>query len=293
MDAQPRPNADPRNADTSPEGTLPRARPLEARPLEARSTTVALDKNHTRSVLMVGLADKCLDVEGPSNGAPVRLFECHGRPNQRWDLERINRSGEIHDSASRCLQPDDDHRLVVDTCESPGTRWDIEGSDTLDFRLIHRSTGLCMDVADADATDSTPVQLFECHDGANQIWHYERVTCTSGRRTLCLSQGRFEVEIVWRDFLGQSGDGRAVAADSDDSGLFWFFSRENWEMQVKVLDGCGINDHFWVFAAATTNVGYTLRVTDTETGLVRGYENPLGNAAPALTDTFAFASCEF
>ena len=52
-----------------------------------------------------------------------------------------------------------------------------------------------------------------------------------------------------------------------------------------------VNGHFWVFAAATTNVEYTLRVTDTRTGAERRYPNPLGRAAPALTDTSALATC--
>jgi hypothetical protein len=62
-------------------------------------------------------------------------------------------------------------------------------------------------------------------------------------------------------------------------------------MLLKVLDGCRVNDRFWVFAAATTNVEYTLRVTDTATGLEKSYFNPLGQAAAALTDTNAFAAC--
>jgi hypothetical protein len=60
---------------------------------------------------------------------------------------------------------------------------------------------------------------------------------------------------------------------------------------VKVLDGCASNGHYWVFAAATTNVEYTLRVTDVLTGDVREYLNPLGNSSPAVTDTAAFAGC--
>ena len=35
----------------------------------------------------------------------------------------------------------------------------------------------------------------------------------------------------------------------------------------------------------------TLTVTDTETGQTRSYDNPLGNCAPAVTDTSAFATC--
>ncbi|MCP3937441.1 MAG: DUF11 domain-containing protein, partial [Actinomycetia bacterium] len=109
--------------------------------------------------------------------------------------------------------------------------------------------------------------------------------------SLLLSGGRFLVEVEWRDFQGSSGEGRAVTMRSSDSGLFYFFDADNWEVLVKVLDGCGFNDHFWVFSAATTNVEYTLRVTDTETGATSEYFNALGQAAPAVTDTAAFATC--
>ncbi len=62
-------------------------------------------------------------------------------------------------------------------------------------------------------------------------------------------------------------------------------------MLVKVLDGCTVNERFWVFAAATTNVEFTLRVEDTLTEVVYTHVNPLGSAAEALTDTAAFATC--
>ena len=112
--------------------------------------------------------------------------------------------------------------------------------------------------------------------------------------------GRFEVTLEWRNFQGETGTGRVVYVatpddptllEADDSGLFWFFEPDNWEMQIKVLDGCGINGHYWLFAAGTTNVEYTLTVTDSETGTSREYFNSLGNASPAITDTTAFASC--
>lgn len=115
--------------------------------------------------------------------------------------------------------------------------------------------------------------------------------CAADENTLCLNRQRFQVEIEWRDFSGGVGPGSVAPLGSDDSGLFWFFSPNNWEMLVKVLDGCGITGHFWVFAAATTNVEYTLRVTDTETGTVKEYFNPLGQASPTITDTSAFATC--
>ena len=110
------------------------------------------------------------------------------------------------------------------------------------------------------------------------------------RRVLSLRDDRFEVRVEWRDFQGASGSGR-VAARSDDSGLFWFFDPDNWELMVKLIDGCGFNDRWWVYAAATTNVEYTLRVADTAAGEERTYTNALGRAAPAITDSVAFDTC--
>ncbi|MEM7587417.1 MAG: ELWxxDGT repeat protein, partial [Acidobacteriota bacterium] len=116
-------------------------------------------------------------------------------------------------------------------------------------------------------------------------------TCTPSATSLCLNQGRFRVEVAWRDFEGGTGPGRPVPVNGDDSGLLYFFDPDNWEMLIKVLDGCAINDHYWVFAAATTDVEYTLTVTDTSSGEHAEYFNPLGNASPAITDTGAFATC--
>jgi hypothetical protein len=115
--------------------------------------------------------------------------------------------------------------------------------------------------------------------------------CTNDVDTLCLRNGRFQVEVDWRDFQGVTGVGRLAPALSRDSGVFYFFDASNWEMLVKVLDGCAINQHYWVFAAATTNVEYTLRVTDLETGAEAEYPNPLGEASPAIVDTSALSTC--
>jgi hypothetical protein len=106
-----------------------------------------------------------------------------------------------------------------------------------------------------------------------------------------LRQGRFKAEAAWRDFDGNSGSARAATPASDGSGLFWFFSPQNWELLVKVIDACTLNDRFWVYAAATTNVAYTLTVTDTVSGRTARYENPLGRRSPAVTDISAFDTC--
>ncbi len=116
-------------------------------------------------------------------------------------------------------------------------------------------------------------------------------SCVPGDTVLCLNRGRFRCEMTWRDHAGATGSARVAPVGSDTSGLYWFFGADNWEVLLKVLDGCGVNGHYWVFAAATTDVGFELSVVDTETGEERAYSNPVGLAAPALTDTTAFATC--
>ena len=114
--------------------------------------------------------------------------------------------------------------------------------------------------------------------------------CVASATKLCLAGGRFHVSVRWRDFSGNAGDGQAVP-ETAASGLFWFFSENNLEMLVKVLDGCGLNDRYWVFAAATTDVEYDLTVKDATTGEQKSWHNPLGTASPAITDTGALAVC--
>ncbi|HVR28597.1 MAG TPA: hypothetical protein VMS86_03600, partial [Thermoanaerobaculia bacterium] len=79
---------------------------------------------------------------------------------------------------------------------------------------------------------------------------------------------------------------------TDDTGAFWFFDSANVEILIKVLDACASAfDSFWVFAAGLTNVEVRLTVTDTETGMVKVYDNPLDQPFQPVQDTRAFATC--
>ncbi len=113
-----------------------------------------------------------------------------------------------------------------------------------------------------------------------------QAACSPGATALCLSGGRFRVEAAWKDFGGKTGAGQAVGL-TGDTGYFWFFSSTNVEAVIKVLDARVLNDHFWVFYGALSNVEYTLTVTDTVTGIVRTYSNPSSLFA-SVGDTLAF-----
>ncbi len=112
--------------------------------------------------------------------------------------------------------------------------------------------------------------------------------CVPAEHRLCLQGGRFAVEGEWTTPAGDSGPVRAAAGRTGDSGLLWFFRESNWEVMVKVLAGCPVNDRWWVFTSASTNVGYRLTVRDLAAGAERVYESPAGTVAEAVTDTAAF-----
>ena len=63
----------------------------------------------------------------------------------------------------------------------------------------------------------------------------------------------------------------------------------------RIVDGCSLNNRYWVYYAATTNVDFTLTVVDTfaDPGSnTKTYHNPLGtNEATAITDSDAFHTC--
>ncbi len=115
-------------------------------------------------------------------------------------------------------------------------------------------------------------------------------TCEPDATHHCLQQGRFRVSAHWRDFAGHQGEGFAVAL-SADSGLFWFFGSENIEIAAKVLDGCALNDRFWVYVAGLTNVEVRVEVEDTRTNEVWSRDVGLGTPFPPFQDITAFATC--
>jgi|GEM_PF-2112487 len=114
-------------------------------------------------------------------------------------------------------------------------------------------------------------------------------SCRADAETLCLQDSRFEVKLNWWKADGESGVGRVVEEGTGDSGLFEFFGPENWEVLIKVLNGCRTNGRVWVLGASTTDLGYRIVVTDTITDESRTYTNEPGRPAPAIVDTKAFS----
>jgi len=111
--------------------------------------------------------------------------------------------------------------------------------------------------------------------------------CTTSDTVLCLLSGRYAVTADWQKSTGESGQGHAFTL-TGDTGYFWFFDASNVETVVKVLDGCALGGHRWVFASGLTNVQVTIRVTDTVNPAdTKTYVNPQGVAFQPIQDTSA------
>lgn len=115
--------------------------------------------------------------------------------------------------------------------------------------------------------------------------------CEATETSLCLGNGRFEVTGEWTDF--QRRHGVAHAAPDDFKGLgnygvLWFFSADNPEMVVKVLNACSYNGHYWVFLSPASTVEYHITVRDVKTGQQKTYSNALDHVPSLTADTTAF-----
>jgi hypothetical protein len=145
-------------------------------------------------------------------------------------------------------------------------------------------------------------------DLAPGTYHFDIVTAGAGVRlsrkefTVAASApwrvghgGRFEVEVLRRDGAGVVDRARPVFVPDQPDGswqsslLFSFFSDDNWELMLKVLDGCAINNHHWVFVAAASDVEYEITVHDRLLDTTRTYRHAAGEPTPAITDIGAFA----
>jgi Bacterial pre-peptidase C-terminal domain len=117
-------------------------------------------------------------------------------------------------------------------------------------------------------------------------------TCTPDSTSLCLNNGRFRVQATFLTPQGQSGNATAVL-ETSDTGMFWFFSANNIEAIIKVVNACSFAaaPRYWVFAGGLTNVQVNLTVTDTSNDTTRLYTNPQGTAFAPIQDTNAFATC--
>jgi hypothetical protein len=117
-------------------------------------------------------------------------------------------------------------------------------------------------------------------------------SCFAADDRLCLQGGRFSVTGNWQAFDATTGQAHAKPLQAnEESGLLWFFDADNTEASVKVLPGCSVNGHWWVYLSSSSTVQYAITVTDTTTGQSRVYTNALGHPPSLVADVAAFEAC--
>ena len=183
------------------------------------------------------------------------------------------------------IESDDDAELIVGTSRIPRD---------LDQDAISLTAGVYVLVNSGFGSDSqgsfqnfiqcdVDVQPFHGACGASFVGILQE-------QQVCL-QDRFVVAIDQITNHATDGIGTPVRFGSTDSSFFWFYNDRNFEVLLKVLNGCLINNRWWVFFAGTTNQGFRVRVADSNTLQVKTYFRPLGPTSLTETDTSAFATC--
>ena len=118
-------------------------------------------------------------------------------------------------------------------------------------------------------------------------------TCTPNDTTVCLLNNRFRVKIDYVNPFSnppnQPGTFRAArllsGAQNPDTALFGFSSAQAVEVVVRLQDTRPFAPRFDVYYGGMTDVGYTVTVTDTQTGATRQYTNQVGKVGGGVDRT--------
>ena len=124
--------------------------------------------------------------------------------------------------------------------------------------------------------------------GSDRIGRISPTASCSDAHTLCLNNSRFSVTATFQSTSESPSTPATAVPLTNDTGYFWFFDPTNIELVVKALTGCSVNGNYWVFTGGLTDVGVELKVTDTLTGAVKSYSNPLSTPFQPIQDTTAF-----
>ena len=270
----------------------------------------------------LGLAHSCGDAGGPDAGctnpvlsdALMRAFVHDDGRGARLNSDDQAGVEALYKAGASGQPPKSPARLAATPVNETKVHlaWHDKASDELEDRIevavlggeYADAGGVPADSTEADVEGLTPATGYTFRVRARNANGYSGYSneaiaatfaplgaCVADAQTLCLNKGRFRAEADWKTPAGDLGMGNVVVT-SESSGLLSFFDPGNYEVIVKVLNGCSESiPGYWVFLAGATNVQYVVTVTDTQTGAVKAYFNPLNHSAAAVTETGAFATC--
>ena len=205
-----------------------------------------------------------------------------------------------------CFVDDDATPSIFDGCAAPADPRALQGKIALvdrggcDFtqKARHAQDAGALAVLVANDRSDTPTALggsdpavtipvlgIGRHDGTR----LREAACPG--QAVTLAGGRFEVSVDWHE---DGASKRAVGHRlTPSSAWFSFFSPDNPELMVKVVDACGLDGFgsYWFFAAGTADAGVEITVGDKSSGEVRRYTKEAGRPFEPIRDTRAFDTC--
>ena len=87
-------------------------------------------------------------------------------------------------------------------------------------------------------------------------------------------------------------DAKDYGLESRESGILYFFDRDNAEVLVKVLDACAISDYLWVYVAPVTTLAFNLRIDEVGTDRFWEHRNPRGGGDAATASALKHFPCD-
>ena len=159
----------------------------------------------------------------------------------------------------------------------------IGSSRTATFAAIANTPYIVVTSANGAGTEFDFQNFVSCKTNAGPLTVISHGDCggTSNNTQACVSNNRFRVSATFATPPGGTPTGQAqvVQYGTGDSALFTFFSAQNIELLVKVLNFCPFAENAWrVFAAGTTTAGVVVTVNDTLRGGSVQITNPLNSA---------------
>jgi hypothetical protein len=123
---------------------------------------------------------KCLDLPGGQAGdgtLPIQ-YDCHGSPNQQWDLVSAGDGYRfISRLSGKCIGTDPIHaaagsNIIQSACgNSPAQLWMLEGASNA-YVVRNVANRLCLDVPGASTANGAKPITWTCNGGSNQTWRY-------------------------------------------------------------------------------------------------------------------------
>ena len=128
-----------------------------------------LNSAAARTGPIVGLANKCLDVNGgaTADGTKIQLYTCNGSAAQSWTV-----AGSTVKALGKCLDvagggTANGTKVQLYTCNGSAAQ---DWAATADGSLRNPQSGRCLDVSQNSSANGQQIHLWDCLGAANQKW---------------------------------------------------------------------------------------------------------------------------